>query len=66
MVYNGMVMKTMSGDMEIKDRLISEYQLLRRIRTAAEKEGTAETVRIIDEEIRYIKLKLQPLELPDD
>lgn len=59
-------MKTMSSEMEIKERLISEYQLLRRIRKAAEKEGAAETVRIIDEEIRYIKLKLQPLELPDD
>lgn len=56
----------MSSEMEIKERLISEYQLLKRIRKAAEKEGAAETVRIIDEEIRYIKLKLQPLELPDD
>lgn len=52
--------------MEIRDRLISEYQLLIRIRRAAEKEGAAETVRIIDEEIRYIKLILQPLKLPDD
>lgn len=59
-------MKTMSSDMEIRDRLISEYQLLIRIRRAAEKEGAAETVRIIDEEIRYIKLILQPLKLPDD
>lgn len=56
----------MSSEIEIKERLISEYQRLRRIRKAAEKEDAAETLRIIDEEIRYIKLKLQPLELPDD
>lgn len=56
----------MSSDLEIKAQLIGEYQRLKRIRKAAEKEGAAETMEIIDEEIKYIKLKLQPLELPDD
>ena len=30
------------------------------------KKGTTETDKEIDEEIKFIKLKLQPLELPED
>lgn len=55
----------MSCDLEIKSRLISDYQLIRRIRKIAEKEGATETVKMLDEEIEFIKLKLQPLELPE-
>lgn len=55
----------MSSELAVRSRLISDYQRLRRIRKTAEKEGAAETVKMIDEEIEYIKLKLQPLELPE-
>ncbi len=55
----------MSSELEIKSQLINDYQRLRRIRKTAEKEGAVETVKMIDEEIAFIKLKLQPLELPD-
>lgn len=56
----------MSSDLKIKSQLISDYQRFKRIRKVAEKEGAKETVKMLDEEIEYIKLKLQPLELPED
>ncbi len=56
----------MSGEMEIKSRLIDNYEMLMTIRKAAVKENATDTIKIIDEKIGYIKLKLQPLELPDD
>ncbi len=56
----------MSSELEIKERLIDNYKLLRRLRKTAEKEGATETVKEINEEIDFIKLKLNPLELPDD
>ena len=65
MIYSRKAVKIMSGEMEIKERLIIEYQRLRRIRKLAEKEGAKETVEAIDEEIGFIKLMLQPLELPE-
>lgn len=56
----------MSSEIEIKDRLLDDYKRFRRLRKIAEKEGAVETVKEIDEEIQFIKLKLQPLELPED
>lgn len=56
----------MPNEIEIRERLIDEYQRLRRIRKTALKENATETVKDIDDEIRFIKLKLQPLELPAD
>lgn len=56
----------MATDLEIKDRLIGEYKRLMRIRQLAEKENAIETLKEIDREINYIKLTLQPLELPDN
>lgn len=56
----------MSSELEIKERLIAEYNRLMLIRKAAVKENASETLNIIDREINYIKLVLQPLELPDD
>ncbi len=53
-------------EFEIKERLINDYRRFRRLPKIAEKEGAAETLKEIDEEIRFIKLKLQPLELPED
>ncbi len=55
----------MSSDMELKSMLINNYQQLMNIRKIAVKENAEETVKAIDHEIRFIKLKLQPLELPD-
>lgn len=56
----------MSSEMELKSRLIDEYELLMTLRRAAVKENAVETVGLIDEKIAFIKLKLQPLELPGD
>ena len=58
--------ETMATDLEIKERLIAEYKRLMRIRQLAEKENAVETLKEIDREISYIKLTLQPLELPDN
>lgn len=55
----------MVTDLEIKEHLISEYKRLKRARNLAEKEGATETVKYLDEEIAFIKITLQPLELPD-
>ncbi len=46
-------------------QLIDDYYMLIRIRRAAVKANAVEVVQIIDEEINRIKLKLQPLELPE-
>ncbi len=56
----------MPSELEIKERLIDEYNRLMLIRKAAVKESATETLKIIDREINYIKLKLQPLELPNE
>ncbi len=53
-------------DKQYNGQLIEEYQRLRRIRKTAVKENAVETVKDIDDEIRFLKLKLQPLELPKD
>ncbi len=55
-----------SCELEIINRLFDDYQRFRRLRKIAEKEGAVETVKAIDEEISFIKLKLQPLKLPED
>ena len=56
----------MVSELEIKERLITEYKCLMRIRQLAEKENAVETLEEIDREISYIKLTLQPLELPNN
>lgn len=56
----------MPSELEIKERLLDDYKLFRRLRRLAEKEGAVETLKEIDEEIQFIKLKLSPLELPED
>lgn len=53
----------MSKEMELKSMLLDDYDMLMYIRKTAEKESAAETVKMIDEEIKYVKLKLQMLEL---
>ncbi len=53
-------------DKQFNAQLIEEYRRLMRIRKSAVKENATETVREIDEEIRFLKLKLQPIELPEE
>lgn len=56
----------MPTDKQYDGQLIEEYSRLKRIKEVASKENATETVKAIDMEISYIKLKLQPLELPED
>ena len=56
----------MPTDKQYDGQLIEEYSRLKRIKEAALKEDAIETVKLIDIEMGYIKLKLQPLELPED
>ena len=53
-------------DKQYNGQLIEEYQRIMRIRKKAVKENAVETVKDIDEEIRFLKLKLLPLELPKE
>ena len=55
----------MLTDKQYDGQLIEEYSRLRRIKEIALKENATETAKAIDTEIGYIKLKLQPLELPE-
>lgn len=56
----------MSTDKQYDGQLIDEYNRLMKIRKIAAEENSPETVKAIDNEIDYIKLKLRPLQLPDD
>lgn len=52
-------------DIQFRAMLIDEYARLKRAKDAAIKENASETVKILEEEINLIKIKLQPTELPD-
>ena len=54
----------MPTDKQYNGQLIEEYQRLERVLKIAEKEQAIETIAIIKEEMKYLKLKLQPIELP--
>ena len=54
----------MPTDKQYNGQLIEEYQRLERVLNVAEKEQAVETISLIKEEMRYLKLKLQPIELP--
>ena len=54
----------MQTDKQYNGQLIDEYQRLERVLKGAEKEQAVETISPIKEEMRYLKLKLQPIELP--
>ena len=60
------MVENMPTDKQYDGQLIEEYSRLKRIKEIALKENATETAKAIDIEIGYIKLKLQPLELPDD
>lgn len=53
-------------DKQYDGQLIDEYYSLMQIRKQAVKENATETVALIDEKLNIIKLKLQPLKLPED
>lgn len=52
-------------DKQFDAQLIDEYARLKRAKEAAVKENAVETVKILEEEMNYIKLKLQPTVLPE-
>ena len=54
----------MPTDKQYNGQLIEEYQRLERILKQAKEENSIKTISIIEEEIKYLKLKLQPIELP--
>ena len=53
-------------DKQYDGQLIDEYFRLKDLREIAVKENAVETVKAIDKQINQIKLKLQPLTLPED
>lgn len=55
----------MSSELELKERLIEEYDYNLELLQLAEQEGASETAKRIKRKLNIIKLKLQPLELPD-
>lgn len=55
----------MPTDKQYNGQLIEEYQRLDRVLKIAEKENAVETIAMIKEEMYYLKLKLQPIELPE-
>lgn len=53
------------SDKQYDGQLIDEYFRLKDIKKIAEKENATETIKVIEEKMALIKLKLQPTELPD-
>lgn len=56
----------MPTDKQYNGQLIEEYQRLERVLKVAIKENATETIAIIKEELKYLRLKLQPIELPSN
>ena len=54
----------MPTDKQYDGQLIDEYSKLMKIRATAKKEGAEETVHMVDEELRYLLLKLKPIVMP--
>ncbi len=52
-------------DIQFRAQLIDEYARLKKAKEMAVKENAVETVKILEEEMNYLKIKLQPTELPD-
>lgn len=53
-------------DKQYNGQLIDEYYRLADLRKLAVKENAFEVISAIDEQMKRIKIKLQPLELPKD
>lgn len=56
--------ESMLTDKQYTGMLIDEFQRLERILKAAENESAVETVKLINDEIKYLRLKLEPVKLP--
>ena len=54
----------MPTDKQYNGQLIDEYKRLENIYLIAKTENSTETMRAIKKEMEYIKIKLQPIELP--
>lgn len=52
-------------DIQFRAQLIDEYARLKKARDMAVKENAVETVKILEEEMKYLRIKLQPTELPE-
>lgn len=52
-------------DKQFDAGLIDEYARLNDIKKVAQKENAVETVKLINEKIEFIKLKLRPTKLPE-
>ena len=52
-------------DKQYDGQLIDMYKILKTIRDAAAKENATETVKLIEEEMNFLKIKLRPTELPE-
>lgn len=53
-------------DKQYNGQLIDEYYRLADLRKLAVKANAVEVIDAIDEQMKRIKIKLQPLELPED
>lgn len=56
--------ESMLTDKQYTGMLIDEFQRLDRILKAAENENAVETVKLIKDEMKYLRLKLEPVQLP--
>lgn len=56
--------ESMLTDKQYTGMLIDEFQRLERILKAAENENAVETVKLIKDEMKYLRLKLEPVQLP--
>ena len=56
--------ESMLTDKQYTGMLIDEFQGLERILKAAENENAVETVKLIKDEMKYLRLKLEPVQLP--
>lgn len=54
----------MLTDKQYTGMLIDEFQRLERILKVAENENAVETVKLIKGEMKYLRLKLEPVKLP--
>lgn len=54
----------MLTDKQYTGMLIDEFQRLERILKVAENETAVETVKLIKGEMKYLRLKLEPVKLP--
>ena len=54
----------MPTDKQYDGQLIDEYSKLMKIRESAKKEGANETISMIDNELKYLLLKLKPIVMP--